>query len=801
MSATPPPAPSASPPDHDAVDRLLDALLDAAPEARAAVLAASGATPAVQHAAVALLHGSDAAADMLPAPGDAAPRLPPGTRIEGWRVLRVLGRGGMGEVYLVEREGADFVQRGALKLMTALHGDDLRRRFALERRILARLAHPGIARLLDGGEWQGLPWAVMEYVDGQALDLALAGRAPREIVASVLQVCEAVAYAHQQLVLHRDLKPANILLDADGRVRLLDFGIARLLDEADASLTQAPRLSPHYAAPEQLRGESPGIAADVFALGVVLHELLVGRRLFGGGAGTLQVLAERLAGDRVAAPSAQAPPPQRAALHGDLDAIVMKALRPEPAQRYASVAALADDLRAWLAGEPVAARADERGYHTRRLLRRYRWWLGAAAAAMLALATGSAVFAWQAHQLALERDLARREAERVDALRQYLMLMFREAGAAGAETPTAKAVLDAAAARLAREYGSETARYADVAIALSDLYFHLNDYVGAEAVLRELLALGQRLPSAAAAMARHNLAQLQFRGQQADEARANLAQAQGFWAADPRRWRNELLESRLLQSQLERLAGDRPRALATLREALVQRVALSGERHRETAILVNNLGIAEFEAGELDAAVASFARADTIWQALDLGRSADALNTLNNWASAEQRRGRPAAAISLFERALALRRELYGPSAALAALAGNLGKTLLQAGRNAEALPLLREARELGMRYAGERSVVALSASLGLVDALLASGEPGQAKTLLDVAAAGIEAEYPAQHPLQALRWISAARLHAAQADMPARDAALDRAQQLVDGLGPAGRAYAATISALREAP
>jgi len=705
----------------------------------------------------------------------------------------------MGEVYLVEREGSDYTQRGALKLLTALHGDDLRRRFGLERRILARLVHPGIARLLDGGEHAGQPYAVMEYVDGRPLDAALAGRPVREVVESFLQACEAVAHAHQQLVLHRDLKPANILLDGDGRVRLLDFGIARLLDEADASATQTPRLSPQYAAPEQLRGESPGIGADVFALGVVLHELLCGRRLFGEGGSTLRVLADRLAGDRVAPPSSLASAARADALRGDLDAIVMKALRPEPAQRYASVAALVDDLRAWLAGEPVAARADERGYRTRRMLRRYRWWIAGAAAAMLALAAGSAVFAWQAHQLALERDIAHREAERADALRQYLMLMFREAGAAGGETPTAKAVLDAAAARLAREYSGETARYADVAIAISDLYFHLNDYVGAEAVLRELLALGEAVPAAALAMAKHNLAQLQYRGQQADEARAALAEAQGYWQADPERFRGELLESRLLQSQLERAEGDRTRALATLRAALVERVAVSGERHRDTAILINNLGIAEFEAGELDAAVASFTRADAIWQALDLARSADALNTLNNWASAEQRRGDRDAAIALFERALGLRRELYGPSAALAALASNLGKTLLQAGRHAEALPLLREARELGKRYAGERSVVALSATLGLVDALLAGGAVDEAVTLLEVAAGGIDAEYPHQHPLQALRWISAARLHVAQQDVPARDLALDRAQQIVDSLGPAGRAYGGTITALRE--
>lgn len=786
------------------IEALFDTLLDEAPERWASRLAELDAPQAVKQEVRALLQASlDSAATAADASGEAGAYrylLQAGEQLGGWTIEAPLGRGGMGEVYAARREVAGVEQRAALKLLTALYGDSARRRFARERSLLARLEHPGIARFLDAGEHRGLPWMAMERVDGLPLDQALRGRPLSERIEVFMQVCAAVAHAHRHLVLHCDLKPANVLVDAEGRVRLLDFGIARLLDAERGAQTSTPHLSPEYAAPEQLRGEALSTAADSFALGVLLHELLTGQPLFEGAGSTLQRLSARLADPRIEAPSRSMPGNQALGLRGDLDAIVMKALRMEPEARYPGAAALLEDLRAFCAGEPVSARGEERGYRSRHLLRRYRWWIAAAVGLILVLGSASAAIAWQAHQAALERDLARREAERADALRQFLMLTFREAGRRGeGRSPTAREVLDGAAARLDSELAGDPGRLAGIALAITDLYFHLGDYPGAEPLLQRLLTL-DGLDPAQRAMAEHDLAQVAYRQDKLAPAADLLATAQAYWSTEPLRYRSELLDSRLLESQLLRAGGDREGALGILQAALVERLALSGAQHRDTGILLNNLGIAESELGRLDAAVARFVEADAIWRALDLGRSADALNTLNNWASTEQRRQRPEVAIPLFEQALALRRELYGPSAAMAALQSNLGKTLLQVGRSAEARGLFAEAVPMAVQYAGADSLLALSAGLGEADALSALGEHPAARERLDALGARIADSFPEAHPLGVLHALSEARWAEAAGRSEARSEALSTATRRAEALGPAGRAYLAAIERMQTA-
>lgn len=791
--------------DWPAVEALFDQLIEQ-PEARWHDLLGDSLQPeAVRQEVLSLLRASldsgppEAAADAMDE-ADSGYRLRSGDRLAGWRIEAPIGRGGMGEVYRASREFEGAHQLAALKLLTALHGPDARQRFAQERILLVRLRHPGIAHFLDAGEHLGLPWMAMELIDGEPLDraartLPIGGR-----IDMFMQVCAAVAHAHLHLVLHRDLKPSNVLVDQQGRIHLLDFGIAKLLDDAPSEHTVAPRLSPEYAAPEQLRGEPLSTAADTFALGVLLHELLTGQPLFAaGGASTLQRLAGRLAGEPILAPSARLVGSDAACVRGDLDAITMKALRPEPEARYANAQSLLDDLRAWRGGEPVAARRDERGYRSRHLLHRYRWWIGAALTLILVLGSASAAIAWQAHQAALERDLARRETERADALRQYLMLTFRDAGAHEGGSPTAKQVLDGAAARIDRELAGDPTRFAGVALALADLYFHLSDYAGAEPLLLRLLA-APGIDPAQRAMAEHDLGQVAYRQDKLAAARQHLASAQTFWASDAQRYRSELLGSRLLESQLLRARGNREAALSVLQAALAERLEVSGKIHRETGILINNLGIAEAELGRLDAAVDWFTQAAQVWQALGLERSPDALNTLNNWASSEQRRQRSEVAIPLFENALALRRELYGASAAMAALQSNLGKTLLQAGRAREALVLFREALPMAAQYAGENSLLALSAGLGEADAHSALGEPAIARARLDALAPRIDAAFPPPHPLALLRWVSEARWAEAAGQPERRKAALLKARRLAEALGPAGRPYLAAIDALQPA-
>ncbi|HEX4873012.1 MAG TPA: serine/threonine-protein kinase [Nevskiaceae bacterium] len=795
---------SASPSaDWFEIERLLDAALDLPVAERARFLARSAAAPEVRAEVAALLAAAASSEGFLDAePAAPAYRLPVGARIGPWRVEAPIGRGGMGEVYAVVREEADFQQRAALKLLVRLESTEDRARFSAERRILARLSHPGIAHLLDGGEHGGHPYAVMEYVEGLPLTEAARERPLSAQLDLFEAVCEAVDHAHRHFVVHRDLKPGNVLVTAEGRVKLLDFGIAKQLDPLLAEAgdrTQVLRLSPDYCAPEQLRGEPVTAATDVYALGVLLFELLTGQRLWSMGGLPLTRALERLTAATVPAPSQRVAGARIPALRGDLDAIVLKALRPQPEARYPSVEALLDDLRRHRQGLPVRARGEARGYHLRVALRRYRWWFAGAAALLASLLLGLAGVLWQAQKAALGRDAAQREAARADAVRQSLLLMFREAGAReGAESLTAKQVLDQAAERLDREYAGDPGTRAEVLLSLAQLYFHLNDYAGARPLLESLLAPGQTLEPATRAMAEHDLGQIRFRDNQAAAAGDLLRAAQAFWQAQAPAYREELLQSRLLESQIARAGGALDTAIRVLEQALADRLALSGPRHRQTGILLNNLGIAYFSAGRLEEAIRQFKQADALWQALDLGRSTDALNTLNNWASTEARAQRPEAAAPLFARALSLRRELYGPSAALAALLGNLGKTLLQLDRASEALPLLEEAVPMAERYAGAGSVLAISAALGRADAWSALGQPGPAARDLERLQPLIEREFGARHPLSVLLTLSWARWHWATGQGEQALAALARGEAAATALGPAGDAQKATIEALR---
>lgn len=353
---------------------------------------------------------------LLDRAGSAAP-LP---RIAQYRLVRELGRGGMGCVWLAERTLGEAVQQVALKqILHANWSVDDRRRFERERRILAGLVHPNIAALVDGGsDAQGAPYLATMYVDGERIDRHVQSLALPLVarVRLVAKVAAAVAYAHRRLVVHRDLKPANILVDRGGEPMLLDFGVARLLGEDAITATGPSRMTLRYAAPEQVRGDADasGTGSDVYALGVLLYELLAGASPYGETRDQAALLAAIL--------GHEAPAPSRGAreIDADLDAIVSKALRKRPEDRYASMDAFGEDLRRWLAREPVEARRSERGYQARAWLRR-RWpWL--AAVALLAAAVGY-------HVMALDRQLDRVEHERdkAQALADYFGKLFETA--------------------------------------------------------------------------------------------------------------------------------------------------------------------------------------------------------------------------------------------------------------------------------------------------------------------------------------------------------------------------------------
>lgn len=338
-----------------------------------------------------------------------------------WRLERLLGRGGMGEVWLAARCDGQVRQQAAIKRVRSAT-PALVRRMLRERELLARLSHPHIARFLDAGiDAAGTPYLVMEYIEGEPIDRWCGARRASlaERVHLLLAVGEALAHAHRHLVVHRDLKPANVLVDPDGKPRLLDFGIARLLDDTAGAETETglAAMTPAWAAPEQLLGGEVTTATDVHALGLLAFELLAGSLPELRTHTPLAKVALRLAQEEPERASeaarrlgAEAPVPA-SLLAGDLDAVLARALRPEPGRRYPDVESMLRDLRAWQAGLPVEARAGQRGYRLRRFAWRHRGWIAAGGLAAAGL-IGGAALAWVQAQRAIE---ASRTAQSVQA--------------------------------------------------------------------------------------------------------------------------------------------------------------------------------------------------------------------------------------------------------------------------------------------------------------------------------------------------------------------------------------------------
>jgi serine/threonine-protein kinase len=332
----------------------------------------------------------------------------PGERIGPYRLERSLGAGGMSSVWLAERTDGLLKRKVALKLPHmggVLSG--LAERMARERDIVAALEHPNIARLYDAGVAEdGRPYLALEYVEGEPIDryCERCGLDVARRVRLVVQVARAVAYAHAHLIVHRDLKPSNILVDADEQVHLLDFGIAKLLDPsgtADPRLTEfaGRALTPDYASPEQVRGEPVSTATDVYSLGVVLYELLAGRSPHTvKSAFDALALAQAIVTVEATRPSElSSGAAARRALRGDLDTIVLKALKKDPRERYGSMAEFADDLERFLRGAPVRARPDSSWYRARKFVKRNTLGVVAAASVVIALAVGLGLATWQAH--------------------------------------------------------------------------------------------------------------------------------------------------------------------------------------------------------------------------------------------------------------------------------------------------------------------------------------------------------------------------------------------------------------------
>ncbi|MFD0726880.1 protein kinase domain-containing protein [Lysobacter brunescens] len=473
-----------TPADWPRFSALLDQCLDLPPEARAAWIDALDAddrrfAPTLR----ALLQDNARSAESgwleRPPAITAEPSgMAEGERIGPWRLLRPLGRGGMGEVWLASRDDGAYAREVALKLPHPhLLGGALRERFQRERDILATLVDPRIARFYDAGVAEnGQPWLALEYIAGTPIDAHCDryGLDVRERVRLVRDVAGAVQAAHARLIVHRDLKPANVMVTAQGETRLLDFGIAKLLGEesSDSSLTQwgGRAATPDYAAPEQLEGGVVTVATDVYALGIMLYELLTGTRPF-----PTRSRLGRMLDTRSEAPlaSTRVEGPRRRAIAGDLDAILAKAMDPEAMQRYDNVAAFAEDLQRYLDSRPIRARRIGRWLRLRKFVQRHRQGVAVAALLALALGVGIAGVLWQAQRAA-------EEARRATAIKNFLIEVFsasdpRIASDAPRGNISARALLDASADRIEQRFADDPDLQIELLRTLADLYRQLGE--------------------------------------------------------------------------------------------------------------------------------------------------------------------------------------------------------------------------------------------------------------------------------------------------------------------------------------
>jgi tetratricopeptide (TPR) repeat protein len=436
-------------------------------------------------------------------------RLPPdkpsriNQRVGAYTIESLLGRGGMGEVWLAERSDGHFKGSFAVKFLDLTsHAANAIDRFRREGRMLARLAHPNIARLIDAGAMpDGQPYLVLEYVKGEPLDQFCDAHSlgMERRIRLFLDVLAAVAHAHTNLIVHRDIKPSNVLVTPDGTVKLLDFGIAKLIGNELASedLSQATRteeiaLTPDYAAPEQILGEPPSTATDVYQLGVLLHVLLVGRLPFEGATKTRAERVRAALEEIPARASEIAPTPARKTLRGDLDAIIGKTLRKKPAERYATAAALAIDLRHYLDHEPVDARTGAFAYRAKKFVRRHRSAVIGTTIAIMALVVATTFALIQMREAEIQRDQARFHERRGDAENQFLTQVMSTVGS-DSRPVTPKQILDKGLAMLDQQYGDDPEFRVDLLIRLAASFLEIGDEAKGYAALMKAESIAKQL--------------------------------------------------------------------------------------------------------------------------------------------------------------------------------------------------------------------------------------------------------------------------------------------------------------------
>ena len=741
--------------------------------------------------------GPDRAVDLAPGlhqqllDGDVADFA--GRRFGPWRVVDSLGAGGMGRVYRARRDDGRYEVEVAIKVVA--RGIDARQ-FLHERQVLARLQHPNIARLLDGGEDDaGRPYLVMELVDGETIDrhVARSALSQRQTLQLLLAAAEAVGYAHARAVLHRDIKPDNVMVDASGRVKLLDFGVAKLLDaDADAVRTTAAYFTPRYAAPEQLAGEPATTATDVFSLALLLYELLSGQHPFALDGG--EDLARRiLTGDAAPLGRALRRTGRRSDLgdgqRRDLESVLAHALRGNPGERMQSMDVLADELRRILSDRPIRSRRIGAVERVWRWSRRNRLAAATALLGLLFVVAGSGVALWQAHEARLQRDAALQEARRAERVAEFLSNVFRAPNPSRSrgEEVTARELLDHSRERIADELSDDPQLRQRLQAVIGDTYRSLGLYHEAEQFLGEAL---------------------QQAGDQVDpDLLITLGWVhafQGRFDDSERRLREAIARAETLHD-LVRAADARRRLAAPLMNLsrideaeAVLREALAFEESQTPSSADNRLVIRDLLANiayfrdDLDVAEAEYEAVLKLKLAKHGRVHSSVALTLSSLATVAFKRGNFAEAERRYRESMENFIAFYGvDNDQVAAQLRNLALALRRLQRHEESLEAGRKAVAIYRQWSGPEHPLTLRATVDLLEQeLLLGRDAGTAWQAVDAASSALVDDSQLACRLVSLRqWVAAA---------PDATAARDARDCLLEGKAPEALLLMAELSLAR---
>ncbi len=779
--------------------------------------------PALARELAALLQAdSGAAIGMTAAVASAAATLEPdrhdeliGTRFGAYRIVSHIARGGMGDVFVGERDDGAFEQRVAIKLIvTGLRSGEAMHRFAIERQILAKLDHPNIARILDGGNTaQGTAYLVMEYVEGQRIDeycgthrLGLRAR-----LTLFRAVCAAIEYAHQNLVVHRDIKPSNILVTAQGTPKLLDFGIAKLLDDrgdqqvGDPTQVTSRVMTPDFASPEQLLGLPITTASDVYSLGVLLYILLSGRKPYST-LGLRPSQLEKLVCETLPARPSHAaqhagrnaqdgaPPMQPRRLRGDLDDIVLKALRKEPERRYASVHQLSADVRRYLNGLPVEARGRTWPYVLQKFVTRNA--IPVTASCVL-VAVGTAAAVYHNRSITAERDRVQAEAEKSAAVAQFLTGIFElsDPDETQGATITAKEILDTGASRIEADLSDQPDTRAALNTTIGSVYASLGLFSEAREHVAAAVRVRETLDDPAGLVESLSwLGNVQYELGELEESRASyermLAISRSLLPADHVDIAVHLNDlGHTIYAQ-----GNYDEAVAYYEESLAMFERLGATDNENYPDTLHDLAQIKQLQGDLETAE-RYARIALEYGLTNYGELHSlTLTYMHDLAAILQEMDRYAEAESFFLRVLAGELELLGEDHPNRdATMTNLGRLYGDMNRYDDAERYLRDAVAHSIRTRGSGHAFTAYDSINLANLLTVRGEYDEAESLFEEALSVYGETLDADHPYFASANVGyAAQLNLAGKPAEAR-ARSERALEICEIALPAGHWLAAS--------